>query len=94
VGIVGRLFGGEDLDETSGKAVEPVGARDVAVERRGIELRQYKDATDVGVQASADRHVDQPVLAPDRHGGLGACRGEGKQPGPLTTAENDGERVA
>jgi hypothetical protein len=44
----------------------------VPVQRRRIELRQHEDPADVGVQAVADRDVDQPVLAGDRHGRLRA----------------------
>ena len=66
----------------------------MTVERRGIELRQHEDAPDVGVQASADRHVDQAVLPADRHRRLRAGRGQGKETRALAAAEDDGKRVA
>ena len=72
----------------------PVGLRDVPVERRGIELRQHEDAADVRVQAVADRDVDQPVLAADRHRRLGAGVGERKQAAALPAAEDDGQDVS
>ncbi|MCK7523786.1 MAG: hypothetical protein MZV64_42290 [Ignavibacteriales bacterium] len=45
---------------------------DVPVERGRVELRQDEDPAQLGVQAVADRDVDQPVLAADRHRGLRA----------------------
>ena len=44
VGAVGRLLGGEHLDEAVREHVEAVGLRDVPVERRGVELREHEDA--------------------------------------------------
>ena len=64
----------------SREEVQPVGLRDVPVERRRVELRQHEDAPDVGVQAVADRDVDQPVLAADRHRRLRALLRQRKQP--------------
>ena len=72
VRAVGRLLRGEHLHEALREHVEPVGLRDVAVERRGVELGQHEDALEAGVQAVADRDVDQPVLARERHGRLRA----------------------
>ena len=89
VRVVGRLFGGENLDEALVEDVHPVGLSDVPVERRRVELRQHEDPPDVGVQAVADRDVDQPVLAANRHGGFRALLRERKQPLALASAEND-----
>ena len=94
VRVVGRLLGGEDLDEPAGEPVELIGVRNVTVERRGIELRQHEDATDAGVQAAADRDVNEAVLAADRHRRLRSRRGERKQPGALASAKDDGKRIA
>ena len=43
VGIIARLFGGENLDEPVAEEIHPVGLGGVAVERRRIELRQHED---------------------------------------------------
>ena len=43
VRALGRLLGGEHLDEAVREEVEPVGLRDVPVERRRVELRQDED---------------------------------------------------
>ena len=91
VRIVRRLLGGQDLDEALAEQVHPVGLGDVPVERRRVELRQHEDAADVRVQAVADRDVDQPVLAGDRHGRLRSELRQRKQPRALAAAKDDGE---
>jgi len=63
----------------------------VPVERRRVELRQDEDATNVGVQAVADRDVDQPVAAADRDGRLGSMLRQRKQARSLPAAEDDGQ---
>jgi hypothetical protein len=45
------------------------------------------------MQAVADWNVDEPVLSTNRHGGLRACGGEGKQTRPLAAAKDDRERI-
>ena len=71
------------------KTIHPVRLRDVPVERGRVELRQHEDAADVGVQAVADRDVDQAVLAADRDRRLRAVLRERKQARALSAAEND-----
>ncbi len=93
VGGLGRLLGGDDVDERLREVVEAVGLADVPVERRGIELRQHEDAPDAGVQAVADGDVDEPVLAADRHGRLGAAVGEGVEALALPAAQDDRQNV-
>ena len=66
----------------------------MTVERRRVELRQHEDPAQVGVQAVADRHVDEPILAADRHRGLGAELGEGVEPAALAAAQDEREHVA
>ena len=90
---VGRLLGGEHFDEALREHVEPVGLRDVAVERRRVELRQHEDALEAGVQAVADRNVDQPVLARERHGGLRAHVRQREQARAAAAAEDQGQHV-
>ena len=76
VRVIGCLLGREDLHESAGEPIEPVGIRDVTVERGRVELRQHEDATDIGVQASADRNVDEAVLPTDRNSRLGTSSGQ------------------
>ena len=45
---------------------------DVVVERARVVLGQDDDVVDVGVDAVGQREVDDPVLAAERDGGLGA----------------------
>ena len=91
--IVRRLLGGEDVHEPAAEQIHPIGQRDVAVERRRVELRQHEDAPDVGVDAVADGDVDQPVLAADRHGRLRPMLGERKEPRPLPAAQDDRQDI-
>ena len=93
VRVVRCLLGGKDLDEPAGEPVQLVGVVDVAIERRGIELGEHEDAPDVGVQAPADRHVNEAVLAANRDRRLRPCCGERKQARSLAATEDDGKRV-
>ena len=88
-----RLLGREHLDEAAGKHIHAVRLRDVPVERRRVELRQHVDPLEAGVQAVAERDVDQPVLAADRHRGLRSQVGERKQPRAAAAAEDDRQDV-
>ena len=62
--------------------VEAVGLRDVAVQALAVELGEDEDPVDAGVQAVADRDVDQPELAADRHRRLGPVRVSGQSRAP------------
>ena len=66
----------------------------MAVQRRGIELRQNVDAAEAGVDAVRDRDVHEPVFARERHGGLGAVLRQRKQPRALAAAHDDAEDFA
>ena len=90
---VRRLLGRDDVDEPVRERIHAIGLRDVMVERRRVELRQHEDAPQVGVQAVADRHVDQAVLAADRHRRLRALLRERKEARSLAAAEDDREHV-
>jgi hypothetical protein len=61
----------------------------VAIERRGVELRENEDAPDVGVQAVTDRNVDQTVLAADGDGRLRAMLRQRKEARALAASENE-----
>ena len=87
------LFGGEHADEPRREHVELVGHRDVPVQALGVELRQHEDLPQARVQAVADRDVDQPVLAADRHSRLRPFQGEGEQARTTSAPENDRQHV-
>ena len=88
---LGCLLGGQDLDKAPCETVELVARIDVAVQRGAVELGQHVDAADAGVQAVADRHVDEAVFPPDRNRGLGAILGQRKEACPGAAAHDDGE---
>ena len=89
VRIVRRLLGRQNFDRSLAERVHPVGLRDVPVQRRGIELCEHEDAPDISVQAVADRNIDEPVAAADRHRGLGSMMRERKQSRSLAAAQDD-----
>ena len=88
-----RLLGGQHLDEAAGEQIHPVRLRDMPVERRRVELRQDVDPLEPGVQTVAERNVDQPVLAADRHRRLRAMVGEWEEPSAAAAAEHDREHA-
>ncbi len=65
----------------------------MAIERLTVELRQRIDLVDAGVDAIADRNVDQAVVAAQGHGRLGTGEGEGLQTGAGAAAEDDGQNT-
>ena len=89
-----RLPRREDFHEAARKEVEFIRARNVAVQRGGIELRQNVNAPESGVNAVGNRDVHQPVFAGQRHGGLRALLGQREQPRALASAHDNGENVA
>ena len=91
VRVVGGLLGRENLDEPGAEQIHPVRLGDVAVERRRVELREDEDASNVGMQAIADRNVNQPVLAADWHSWLGPMLGQRKEARTLAAAEDQSE---
>ncbi len=93
LGAVLGLLGREHRDEGRAEHVELVRHRQVLVEALGVVLRQHEDAPQVRVDAVADRDVDQPVLAADRHGRLRALVREREQARPAAAPEDDGEAL-
>ena len=91
--MVERLLGGEDLDEPLRERVEDVRVRDVQVQRGGVELREYVDLLEAGVDAVGQRYVDEAVLSAEGHGGLRAVHRERVEPRPFASAENDRKDV-
>ena len=92
--VVERLLRREDFHEAGGELVELVGARNVAVQRGGIELRQNVNAPEAGVDAVGNRDVHDAVFAGERHGGLGAVLRQRKQARALAAAHDDAENLA
>ena len=93
VGALRCLLGGEHFDEAVRKDVQAIGLRDVPVERRRVELRQHEHPLQAGVQAVADRNVDEAILAADRYGRLGAHVGQRIEPCAAPPSQNQRKHV-
>ena len=87
--VGGRLLCSEDLNEPFGEDVELVGPGDVPVQRNGVVLGQHEHPFHAGVDRVADGDVDQPVLAGDRYGRLGALTCQWIESLTAPSAEND-----
>ena len=70
----------------------PAGA-DMAVERVRLVLNQDGDFPQSGVQAVAERKVDDAVFSAERDGGLGALFGERMQPFALSSGQHHREDI-
>ena len=92
--VVQRLLRRENFHEAARELVELIRPRNMAVQRRGIELRQNINAPVAGIDAVRDRDVHETIFARERHGGFGAILRERKQAGALTTAHDDTENFA
>ena len=63
----------------------------MAVERLAIELRERVDLADPGIDAIADRDVDQAVIAAKRNCRLGTGESQGLQACAGAAAKDDGQ---
>ena len=86
--LVARLLGGENVDEATAETVELISLLDVLMERRRIELRQDENLVEAGVEAVADRDVDQAVVTGEGDGWLAPVLSQGIEAG-ATTAPHD-----
>jgi len=65
-----RLLRGKNVDKTAAEGIEVIGALDMAVQRRRIELGENEDPVDIRVDAVADRDIDQTIFAGKWNRGL------------------------
>lgn len=65
-GFIG-LLGSQYFDKPAMERVHLVSVRHVPVKADALVLRQNEDAGDAAIDAVAHRHVDQSVLACQRH---------------------------
>ena len=86
-----RLLGGEDRHEPAAEPIEDVGAGDMVVEARRVELRHDEDPIETGIDAVRDGHIDETVFARERNGRLRPVAREREQPRPGAAAEDDCE---
>ncbi len=93
VPVLEGLLGREEGDEVLVEIVEAVGRENVAMERFARELGQDEDLPEVGVDAVADRDVDEPEPAGDRDGRLAPDLGQRVEPAALPPRQDDGDDV-
>ena len=70
------------------------GRRDVAVEAVALVLRQDGDPQEAAVDEVREREVDQPVVAAERNGRLGAVGRERPEPLALAARQNRSRRAS
>jgi len=73
--------------------VAGISARQVPVQRRGVELREHVDLVDVAVDAVADRNINQPVVGTQGHGGLRPFLRQGVQSASGSSTEDNSEHT-
>ena len=72
---------------------QPPGGRDVAVQRVALVLREHHDLAVAGVDQVRQREVDEPVVAPEGDGRLGAVGRQRCQALALAAGQDDPEDV-
>src|SRR5262245_10985676 len=70
VRICHRLLGGKHLDGTFRERIKTVRRADVTIQRCRVELRQHEELFQSGIDAIADRNIDQTVLSTERYRGF------------------------
>jgi len=78
-----------DLHPADMEGIKTVGIGDVAVQRNGIELGEHCHVKDAGINAIADRDVDQTIFARQRNCRLGARFCQREQARSLPAPQND-----
>jgi hypothetical protein len=89
VRICDRLFGCEDFDVSFSEWIEAEAVRDVTIQGGGIKLRQDHNLPQPGIEAIADRDINEPILAAKGNSGFRTilCQWEKTLPG--AAGEND-----
>ncbi|GBC83265.1 hypothetical protein HRbin10_02410 [bacterium HR10] len=79
------LLGRDDLDEFGGfgEPPQPVCLHHMPIERDRVELREHVDAAQPGMQALAERQINEPIVPQKRQRRFGALRGQGEETGTL-----------
>ena len=92
--LADALLRRQDLDELAEFLGDDVPAHaDVAIERQALVLRDDEDAAQAGVDAVAEREVDDAVRAAEVHRRLGAFPGQRRQAFADPSGQDDDERV-
>jgi hypothetical protein len=82
-------FSGENIDTAAPENVELVGALNVLVERRSIELCKNVNFVKPGIEAVADGDVDQAIFAGKRNRRLTTSRRKRVETGAATAAHDN-----
>jgi len=90
---LGSLFGGQDIDKTSREKPELVRLGNMPVERSRIVLSEDEDLIDSGVDTVANGNVDQPILAAEGNGGLGANQCQREKASSLAASQDQSKNV-
>jgi hypothetical protein len=70
------LLGGQNLDEAFCKGIESIAVDDVVIQGGRIELSQYENFVQSGVDAIADGNVDQPIFSAQWNRRFGSVLGQ------------------
>src|SRR5437667_2542132 len=88
----GRLLSRKNIYKAARKIVELVAGLNMSMQRHGVELRQQIDRAQPGVQAVADRNINNAILAAERNSRFSAIFCEGEQTRARTAAHDDRQR--
>src|SRR4051812_2724246 len=80
---------------TAVTTVEVPGTTDADVVVQGMRaiLSKYGDVVETGVNAVAEREIDDSILAAERNGGLGPLPGQNRKALPLATGQDNGDHT-
>jgi hypothetical protein len=70
------------------EAVKLIGIGDMSVKGYRVELCQYGNFENIGINTVADRDIDQAILTGDRDRGFRSHLGQREKPGASAAAEN------
>lgn len=93
--FVNALLWRHHVDEFTQFAAEEMTPTDVdmPVQAHGLVLREDQHFAQAAIQAIGQGEIDDAVGASERHRRLGSISGQGFQPRPLATCQNDGQDI-
>jgi hypothetical protein len=86
-----RLLCGEDIDKTASERIEVICCLNVSMKGGSVKLCKNENPVDVGIDAIADRDIDESILSGERDCRFAALLRQRMQPGATTTAHDDCE---
>ena len=91
MGARGCLLGGQDFHKAWREVVELEGRGDVLVQRHAVELCEHVNAANPGVQAVANRDIDETVFTTQRDGWLRSLFRQREESGAGSSTHDDGQ---